>query len=91
MARGENSPTWFSAKRVDRVSPTQVQRALDEVLATPKASGKPRARSSVGRVRGLLVTAWRLAVAYEAADRNPASVTHTYADDPEEVEETWSG
>jgi integrase len=29
-----------------------------------------------------------LAVAYEAADRNPASVTHTYADDPEDVEET---
>lgn len=67
-------PSWVLDRTLSELSPTDVQRVLDEISVIPTASGGSRATSTVAQVRSVLRRALGQAERWGLVARNVASL-----------------
>ena len=62
----------LGASRLDKISPLQLQRVYNQLLTSPKRSGRPLSLKTVRHVHGLIHVALRTAVRWRMLKQNPA-------------------
>lgn len=79
-------PSWLMDRSLEQLRKSDVQKALNQVLATPTKHGKPRAASTVNKVRDTLAVIIQTAVDDEMLLTNPVRKTRPFPDDGESPE-----